>query len=114
LTSYKKILEYLLSLPCLACNRNRKKRYTKGRNEKGEKKREKKREKRKGRKNISNAVCEECFTVKNILRLQVYWDTLPLKNIYGDTLPIKNTWDKLPIQIWGQIANKKYLGTDCK
>jgi hypothetical protein len=41
LTDNKKILEYLLSLPCLACNRNRKKRHTKGRKkgrkEKGEK-----------------------------------------------------------------------------
>ena len=22
--------------------------------------------------------------------------------------------DRLPIQIWGQIANKKYMGTDCQ
>jgi hypothetical protein len=50
-------------------------------------------------------VCEECFTIRNILRKK-----------YGDTLPIKNTWDKLPIQnIWRQIAtNTKYMGTDCQ
>jgi hypothetical protein len=47
LTDNKKILEYLLNLPYLACNKIRKKRHTKGRKEKGEKKREK----RKGRKN---------------------------------------------------------------
>ena len=46
LTDDKKMLEYLLNLPCLACNKNRKKRHTKRRKEKGEKKREK----RKGRK----------------------------------------------------------------
>ena len=88
LTDDKKILEYLLNLPCLACNKNRKKRHTKGRKEKGEKKREK----RKGREKITNAVCEEFFNPK-------------AKNIWGH-LPIKN--------IWGQIANKKYMGTDCK
>jgi hypothetical protein len=40
LTDDKKILEYLLNLPCLACNKNRKKKHTKGRIEKGEKKRD--------------------------------------------------------------------------
>ena len=33
LTDNKKILEYLLNLPCLACNKIRKKRHTKGRKE---------------------------------------------------------------------------------
>ncbi len=92
MTDDKKILEHLLNLPCLACNKNRKKRHTKGRNKKGEKKREK----RKGREKISNAVCEECFTIRHILRIK----------IYGDTLPIKN--------IWGHFANKKYVGTLCQ
>jgi hypothetical protein len=87
------LLEYLLNLPCLACNKNRKKRHTKrrkkGRKEKGEKKREKrkgrkekgekKREKRKGRKKrkiIPNAVCEECFTIPNIPKDKKYMGTL--------------------------------------
>ncbi len=41
LTDDKKIIEYRLNLPCLARNKNRKKRCTKGRKEKGETKREK-------------------------------------------------------------------------
>jgi hypothetical protein len=65
LTDDKKILEYLVSLPCLACNKYRKKRYTKGRKEKGEKKREKRKE-RKEKGEISLMLC-----VKNVSQQEI-------------------------------------------
>jgi hypothetical protein len=84
LTDDKKIHEYLLNLPCLACNKNRKKRHTKERKEKGEKKRKK----------ITNAVCEEYFTIKNGRSAQIpaffeKWIVRPVeKKIYSLTQPI--------------------------
>jgi len=94
------LLEYPLNLPCLACNKNRKKRHTKRekRKEKGEKKREK-------RKKIPNAVCEECFTILNIPKDKTFMGTICQYKIHGGTLPIKNAW--------GQIANTKCMGTLC-
>jgi len=78
------LLEYPLNLLCLACNKNRKKRHTKRRKEKGEKKREK----RKGRKEKGEKKREK------------------RKGRKEKALPIKNAW--------GQIANTKCMGTDCQ
>ncbi len=65
LTDDKKILEYLLNLPCLACNKNRKKRHTKnGRKEKEERKGKKEKGEKKREKKPLTLCVKECFTIR--------------------------------------------------
>jgi hypothetical protein len=105
LTDDKKILAYLLNLPCLRLyqeqeEKTHKRENRKGRKKKGEKKREKK---------IPNSVCEECFTLKNIwghLANTKYMGTLCQYN-YGDRLPMKNTWGPFSNIVYINIYTQK-------
>ena len=93
----------------LACNKNRKKRHTKGRTEKGEKRREKRKGRKEKGEKIPNSVCEECFTLKNIwghLANTKYMGTLCQYN-YGDRLPIKNTWGPFSNIVYKNIYTQK-------
>ncbi len=97
LTDDKEMFECLLNLPCLSCNKNRKKRHTKckkGRKEKGEKTKK------------SNHVCERMIHNEKYPKDKKYMGTHCQYKIYGDTLPMQI--------IRGHIADTKYMGTHCQ